>query len=167
MSPAATPRRRSGNVTELNPKTKPAPKPSSSRTKPADLKKPPAWLSPAAALVWRHLVPDLEAAFPDGALTTLDIPALGLMLEHYAIAASAAEALRDGAGKHQPIDTDSAHPERLRKAPASQIMRDHGKAFVELAREYGLTMRSRSLLNVESLGGYVPDGDEDDDLFET
>lgn len=165
MTPAPAkkpPRRRRGNVTELKP---PAPRRSAS-TKPADLRTPPAWLSPAAAIIWAGLVPDLEAAFPDGALTTLDVPALGLMLEHHAIATAAAEALRDGDGTHQPVDVDSAHPERLRKAPASQIMRDHGKAFVELAREYGLTMRSRSLLDVEALGGYVPDDDDDeDDLF--
>lgn len=162
---APKPRRRAGNVTEL-PVAKPARRPRRKPAIPADLGTPPPWLSKTAAEAWRGLIPKLEDALPDGALSLLDVPALGLMLEHFAIATSAAESMRTTEGDHVPIDVDEAHRDRLRKSPASQVMRDHGKAFVELAREYGLTARSRANLDAEALSGFVPDVGDDDDLFD-
>lgn len=164
---APKPRRRAGNVTELAVVKPPrARRPRRKSPIPADLATPPPWLSVPAAGAWATLVPMLEDALPDGALSLLDVPALGLMLEHHAIAVAAAESMRTPAGDLETVTADEAHRDRLRKTPASQVMRDHGKAFVELAREYGLTVRSRSALDREALGGMVPDAGDDDDLFD-
>lgn len=149
------------NVVEIRKGSSAPPAPEIPR---ADLRKPPAWLSRQAATLWRELVPKLEDAFPEE-ITVLDTPALAIMLEHLAITHSAARSMRGQGGWIATVSVDEAHRDRLRKAPSSQVMRDHAKAFLELAREYGLTPRSRKLLD---LGPPIaPDEDEDDDLFDT
>ncbi len=130
----------------------------------AELGTPPAWLSRQARDLWRELVPKLEDAFPD-AITVLDAPALALMLEHLAIVHSAAKGMRGRGGWIETTTVDEAHRDRLRKAPSSQVMRDHAKAFLELAREYGMTPKSRRLLDLVPIA--ADDVDEDDDLFDT
>lgn len=132
---------------------------------PADFRKPPAWLSKTAREAWAGLVEKLDEVYPEE-LSALDVPALALMVEHYATAAAAAKSMRDDADDIKAVDVDEAHRDRLRKAPASQVMRDHAKAFLELAREYGLTLKARAALGDLGAGANVPDDDEDDDLFE-
>jgi P27 family predicted phage terminase small subunit len=127
---------------------------------PAELGTPPSWLSKPAAVLWRDLVPRLDEAMPADALTLLDVPALALMVEHFVIARRAAELMVEG-----PLEVDHAHGGQLRKSPASQVMRDHGAAFLALAREYGLTARSRSTLELGALGRMTPDDEDDGDLF--
>jgi P27 family predicted phage terminase small subunit len=129
----------------------------------ADLGSPPAWLSRQAKTLWRDLIPALEDAFPE-TVTVLDVHALALMLENLAITHAAAKSMRGRAGWIQAVDVDEAHRDRLRKAPASQVMRDHSRAFLELAREYGLTPKSRRLLDLVPV---VADDDDNDDLFDT
>lgn len=129
---------------------------------PAELRTPPAWLSKDAAALWRDLVPTLEDAYPADSLSLLDVPALALMVEHFVVARAAAKLLSGGA---DVLEVDHAHGGNMRKSPASQIMRDHSTAFLRLAREYGLTAKSRAALDVDALGRTVPDADDDDDLF--
>lgn len=129
----------------------------------ADLSSPPPWLSRQARVLWRDVVPKLEDAFPE-TLTVVDVATLSLMLEHLAICHAAAAAMRGRGGWIKTVESDEAHRDRLRKAPASQVMRDHAKAFLELAREYGMTPRSRRLLDLVPT---APDTDDDDDLFDT
>ena len=125
---------------------------------------PPDWLSAPAKSIWRRLVPRLAEAYPD-TLSTIDVPALALMVEHYAIASYAARAMRAKGNVPMATDVDEAHRDRLRKAPASQVMRDHGRAFLELAREFGLTPRARAKLG-DVTPPVVPDDGDDDDLFD-
>lgn len=165
-SPSAAParRRRRGNVTELAPPSKPKAGPKAAASK--DLRTPPAWLSAPAKALWRQVVPKLDEAYPE-TLSALDLPALGLMLEHHAIAIAAAQAMRGKGNKPDVLEKDEAHRDRVRKTPASQVMRDHGKAYVELARDYGMTLRGRVGIDLEKLGGVLPDdGDDGDDLFD-
>jgi phage terminase small subunit len=62
--------------------------------------------------------------------------------------------------------TDPDVTTRVSKSPASQVLRDHSKAFLELARQYGLTPAARSSFDLERLGGLITDDDEADaDLF--
>lgn len=131
-----------------------------------NLKTPPAWLSAPAKLLWRSIVPSLDETYPE-LISSLDIPALGLMVENLAIAQAAAAAMRTKGNRPTALAVpDNAHGGMMKKAPASQVMRDHGKAFLELARDYGLTLRGRASINLERLVGVtVPDGDDDDDLF--
>lgn len=162
MSPAASSARRrsAGNVTELRPEAK-----STARTSPLpkDLRTAPAWLSAPAKAEWKRLIPRLDEAFPEK-LSALDVGALALLVEHLAIAQGAAQAMRGKGNKPDVLEVDEAHRDRIRKTPASQVMRDHAKAAMELAREYGLTLRAREALGLD---GTVPDDDPDDDLFDT
>lgn len=151
-------------VTELRPASASSGAPAPSIEK-ADLRKPPEWLSRQAATLWREIVPKLEDAFPEE-ITVVDVPALALMLEHLAITHAGARAMRGEGGWIKVLrEARGANGPTMTKAPASQVMRDHAKAFLELAREYGLTPRARKLLD---LGPPIaPDDDEDDDLFDT
>lgn len=131
----------------------------------ADLRRPPEWLSRQASALWKEIVPKLEDAFPDE-ITVLDVPALSLMLEHLAITHAAAKAMRGSGGWIEVLAAGKTNAgPTVRKAPASQVMRDHGKLFLDLAREFGGTPRARKLLDLGP--PIVPDDDEDDDLFDT
>lgn len=163
-------RRSAGNVTELKPGTSSGPKKRASTRKPIsarDLRTPPAWLSAPAKSLWKVLIPKLDEAYPE-TLSALDIPALALLVEHHAIASAAAGEMRQKGNKPAVLDDSSTTKgPQVRKSPASQVMRDHGKAFLELARDYGLTLRGRVGLDLEKLGGVLPDdGDDGDDLFD-
>lgn len=130
---------------------------------PKALRTPPAWLSAPAKAEWRRTVPALDEAYPER-LSALDLVALGLMFEHLAIAEAAATAMRGKGNKPDVLEVDEAHRDRIRKTPASQVMRDHSKAALEIARDYGLTLKAREALGLD---GTVPDDDPDDDLFDT
>lgn len=130
--------------------------------------KAPAWLSKDAKAAWRELIPAIERAWPDF-LGVVDVPALSLMVENYAMAIAAAKALRErGRGLKNPkvIDTDEAHRDRLRKHPAAQVLKEATATYLSLAKEYGLTAVGRIGLDLSSLPGFADDEDEDDDLFD-
>lgn len=159
------------NVTPIRPGAASAASTTSPATGPTappahNLKTPPSWLSAPAKLAWRRLIPALDETYPE-LISTLDVPALGLMVEHLAIAQTAATEMRTkGNVPAATVVPDTAHG-GTKKAPASQIMRDHGKAFLELAREYGLTLRGRASIDLEKImGAVVPDSGDDDDLFD-
>lgn len=156
-------RKRGGKVVALRPEV-----PAQPAAPAASLAKAPAWLSKDAAAIWPTIVGRLEEALPEGALNDLHTPALALMLEHYVIATEAAKSMRSGrGGKAVALVPDPAHGDRVgRRHPAALIMRDHGKAFLELAREFAMTPRTAALLDMDKLGGLVPD-DDDDDLFDS
>lgn len=132
--------------------------------------KAPAWLSTGGKAAWRELIPAVERAWPDF-LSPVDVPALAMMVEHYATAIEAAKAMRGGRGaggnKPVPIDTDPAHRDRRRRHPAAQVFKDETAAYLTIAREFGFTAVGRIGLDLSQLPAF--DGDEDDDagIFDT
>ena len=132
-----------------------------------DLRAAPRWLSRPAKDAWRQIVPLIAEAYPDE-ISVLDLPALALLCEHYAITMRAAEEMR--ARGNVPRITEPSEAKNggplVRKVPQSQVMRDHGKAFIELAREFGMTPRARAQMGRMAGPPVVPDTGEDDDLFD-
>lgn len=159
--PSKTP----ANVTSLRtgkPVEPTLPPPEATTKKGSDLSRP-EWLSKPAKDVWRQLVPAMEDAWP-GMLSPVDIPALALACEHYAVAIEAAKAMRvKGNGNvPEPIDTDAAHDGRRRKHPATMVFRESTNAFLRLAQEFGLTASARTTIGSGLYVGDVADDDEDD-----
>lgn len=97
-------------------------------TKPADL---PAEVSQA----WDEIVPALDEV---GVLARCDGPALELALRHYIAAKTASDDVI-----REPRLYDDKN-ERPMKNPSSQVFRDHSTAFLEYAKQLGLTFVSRA-----------------------
>lgn len=133
---------------------------------PAARLKAPDWLSPTGAKTFREIVDALRAAAPDDALAEVDVFALALAAEHYALARAASKAMRGQGGHLAPITIDQAHRDRLRKHPAVQVMRDATTVFLRVAREFGGTPAARRALE-DFLGGAGTGDDdpEDAELF--
>ena len=86
--------------------------------------------------LWESMVTDLDEA---GLLTAVDGPTLELALRHYLSAARASDdLLRDGSTMHDDKN------ERDMKNPASQVFRDHSAAFLEFAKQLGLSFVARA-----------------------
>lgn len=123
----------------------------------------PAWLSPAGRRAFAKVARFLEADAPDW-LSTIDVDALGLAVEHLAVAVAASRAMRVGHGAaatYQVITVDEAHRDRQRKHPAHQVFREATAAYLAVVRELGLTPRMRRELEV-GLGFGGPADDDDD-----
>lgn len=133
---------------------------------PAHLKAP-EWLSPTGRKTFNELVEALRAAAADDALADVDVFALALAAEHYALATMASKAMRGPGGHLRPITTDEAHRDRLRKHPAVQVMRDATSVFTRVIKDFGGTPAARRALEGYLAGGgpAVDGDDEDDDLF--
>lgn len=154
---------RPAEVTPIRPETPTEAPPRARRTRSAPLGPAPAWLSAPGKLLWRSLVPAIDEAFPE-LLGPLDKPSVALMVEHLAIAQAAAGEMR-GPGNIPTTAVKDENHGGTKKAPSSQVMRDHGRAFLDLARDYGLTLGARARIDLERLVPVVPDSDDDDDLF--
>jgi len=154
-----------GNVTPIRGAEAETPSAPRRRRRQAPLGPAPSWLSAPAKVLWRSVVPELDELYPE-LIGKLDVHAIGLMVEHLAIAQAAAEGMRAKGNVPDTVDVDKVHGGGSKKPPASQVMRDHGKAFLELARDYGLTLGARARLDLERLAPVVPDSDDDDDLFD-
>ena len=124
----------------------------------------PAWLSAPGKAAFRQLLLDIERATPE-VLDRIDVPALALLAEHYAIAQAAAKAMRDTGNVPEVLELDKVHGDQHRKTPAWQVFAQATKTYTALAREYGLTLASRTRLELPSAGLPVDD-DEDDALDE-
>lgn len=96
----------------------------------------PAGLPDEVAALWDSMVDDLDEA---GLLTAVDGPTLELALRHYLSAARASDdLLRDGSTMYDEKN------ERTMKNPASQVFRDHSAAFLEFAKQLGLSFVARA-----------------------
>ena len=112
----------------------------------------PDKLPPLVSDAWDEIVPELDAA---GMLSPVDGPTLELALRHYAAAVKASNALLRGAVvKHDDKN------ERDMKNPASQVFRDHSTAFLEYAKQLGLSFAART-----RLPGRDDDADTDSNPF--
>lgn len=120
----------------------------------------PVWLSPAGRAGFRSLALFVEADAPDW-LAKVDADALGLAVEHLAIAVASSRAMRGRGGHYRIIDVDEGHNGRRRKHPAHQVFREATAAYLAVLRELGLTPRARRELEVAL--GYGAGNDDDDD----
>lgn len=124
---------------------------------------PPAWLSAPAKTSFRRLLLDIERERP-GALEASDVPAIALMAEAYAIAQAAAKAMRGPGNAPAILDIDAVHGGHQRKTPAWQVHNQASARYVALAREFGLTLASRTRLELPGVGVPIPDDQDDEDL---
>lgn len=128
----------------------------------------PDWLSPSGGKAFRELVDAIRKASPDDALAPVDVFALALAAEQWALARAASKAMRGQGGHLDPITVDEAHRDRLRKHPAVQVLRDASALFLRIVKEFGGTPAARRALEDFLGGAGIPDDDEDDetrDLF--
>lgn len=96
----------------------------------------PKGMPKAASELWDAIVDDLDDA---GLIARCDAAALELALRHYAAAVKASNALM-----RTPVTQTDKKNDRSMKNPASQVMRDHSMAFLEFAKQLGLTFVSRA-----------------------
>ena len=90
--------------------------------------------------LWSHLVRELDDA---GLISAVDGPTLELALRHYAAAVAASDDLFE----HGSTMYDNKN-EREMKNPASQVFRDHSTAFLEFAKQLGLSFTARARTTV-------------------
>lgn len=103
-----------------------------SKTRPAKPENMPAELD----ALWDSTVDSLDEA---GLITPVDGPTLELALRHYLAAVAASDdLLATGSTLHDDKN------ERDMKNPASQVFRDHSTAFLEFAKQLGLSFVSRA-----------------------
>lgn len=86
--------------------------------------------------LWDDIVGSLDDA---GMIARCDGPALALALRHYDAAVRASNAL----GNSAVVQEDKKN-QRSMKNPASQVFRDHSTAFLEFAKQLGLTFVARA-----------------------
>lgn len=96
----------------------------------------PAGLPKAAEPMWDEIVDALDAA---GLIARCDAATLELALRHYLAAVRASNALMRSA-----VTQEDKKNQRVMKNPASQVFRDHSTAFLEFAKQLGLTFVSRA-----------------------
>lgn len=122
---------------------------------------PPAWLSAPGKAAFRALLQEAERSRP-GLLDRVDVPTLALMAEHYAIAQAASKVMRGTGNVPSVLEVDAVHGGHLRKTPAWQVYREASTSFVAMAREFGFTLKSRTMLELGDGGLPLPD-DQDDE----
>lgn len=103
-------------------------------TRPAAPEKP-AGLPDSVSAAWDVIVPALDEV---GVLARCDGPALELALRHYVTAVAASD---DVVAEPRLFDEKNGRP---MKNPSSQVFRDHSSAFLEYAKQLGLTFVSRA-----------------------
>jgi P27 family predicted phage terminase small subunit len=97
--------------------------------------------------LWDELVDELDNA---GLLATVDGPAIELALRHYIAATEASNHLIENG----PTAYDAKN-DRDMKNPSSQVFRDHSTAYLEFAKNLGLTFVARA--RVPMNGGAADD----------
>lgn len=100
----------------------------------------PAKLPAGGSEVWDELVTALEEA---GLIAQCDGPTLELAIRHYLAAVKASNTLMASGTTR----TDKKN-QRVMKNPASQVFRDHSTAFLEFAKQLGLTFVARARTQV-------------------
>lgn len=86
--------------------------------------------------LWDEIVDALDAA---GLIAQCDAVTLELALRHYLVARKASNALL-----RSSVTTEDKKNDRVMKNPASQVFRDHSTAYLEFAKQLGLTFVSRA-----------------------
>ncbi len=107
----------------------------------------PDKLPAEVSALWDDIVPLLDKA---GLITEVDGMTLELALRHYAAAVKASNAFQRG-----KVVVDDHKNDRQMKHPASQVFRDHSTAFLEFAKQLGLSFAARARMpgQEESNGG--------------
>lgn len=100
----------------------------------------PEGLPEDLSALWDSTVDALDEA---GLITAVDGPTLELALRHYMAAAAASDDLLAG-GSTLHDDKN----ERDMKNPASQVFRDHSTAYLEFAKQLGLSFVSRARVSM-------------------
>ena len=102
--------------------------------------------------LWDSTVDALDEA---GLITAVDGPTLELALRHYLAAVAASDdLLESGSTLHDDKN------ERDMKNPASQVFRDHSTAYLEFAKQLGLSFVARARVTMAK-----GDSDEDGNPF--
>ena len=105
----------------------------------------PAGLPASVSQLWD----ELGAALDDnGLIASCDGPTLELALRHYEVARKAADELLAAAAVQVRDDKNN----RLMKHPASQVFRDHSTAYLEFAKQLGMTFVARARTPVKGGG---------------
>ena len=106
----------------------------------------------ALSTLWDATVDALDEA---GLITAVDGPTLELALRHYLAAVAASDdLLESGSTLHDDKN------ERDMKNPASQVFRDHSTAYLEFAKQLGLSFVARARVTMAK-----GDADEDGNPF--
>lgn len=96
----------------------------------------PTGLPEAASVVWDSLAEKLDDA---GLLAAVDGPTLELAIRHYLAAVQASDELLGSS-----VTLHDEKNARDMKNPASQVFRDHSTAFLEFAKQLGLSFVARA-----------------------
>lgn len=108
----------------------------------------PDKLPAGGSKVWDEIIEALDEA---GMIASCDGPTLELAVRHYLAAVKASNALmRESVTK---LDKKNG---RVMKNPANQVFRDHSTAFLEFAKQLGLSFVARARVPVRDEG----DGDD-------
>ena len=100
--------------------------------------------------LWDEIVDDLDKA---GLIARCDGPALELALRHFLAARRASNVLM----RQALVQDDRAHGRKV-KHPASQVFKDHSAAFLEFAKQLGLTFVARARVPLDDKGAGGNDG---------
>lgn len=108
----------------------------------------PAALPERVSQMWDEVGSALDES---GLIARCDGPVLELALRHYMVAAAASDDLSD-----EPRVWDEKN-ERWAKNPSSQVFRDHSTAFLDYAKQLGMTFvaRARTPVKGDESGGEV------------
>lgn len=99
--------------------------------------KPPAVESnPALSVLWDEIVPQLDET---GLIAPSDGPAVELALRHFLVAREASEQI----GTQISVETDEDHG-GVKKNPAEAVFRLESAAFLEYAKQLGMTFVARA-----------------------
>lgn len=86
--------------------------------------------------LWDEIVPELDAT---GLVAPSDAPAIELALRHFLLARSASEQV----GESVSVETDPDHG-GVKKNPAEAVFRLESAAFLEYAKQLGMTFVARA-----------------------
>lgn len=92
--------------------------------------------------LWDELVPVLSEA---GLLSEADGMTLEMALRHFSMARRASNEMIDAG----IVVEDKRHGGQEAKSPKAQIFKDNSQAFLEYAKQLGLSFAARSRINVE------------------
>lgn len=110
----------------------------------------PKSMPAAASRMWDQIVDDLEDS---GLLAKCDAATLELALRHYALAVRASNSIM----RASVVQKDHKNKREM-KHPASQVFHAHSSAFLEYAKQLGLTFVSRARTPFGDQEGGAGDG---------
>lgn len=112
-----------------------------------DVKEPgkPVGMPMEISELWDEIVPVLSEA---GLLSEADGMTLEMALRHF----SAARKASNGLLEEGIVVEDRRHAGQKAKSPNAQVFKDNSAAFLEYAKQLGLSFAARSRINVEGNG---------------